>query len=112
MRHWRKVNDRVLSETSCPGHWYRARFHLPQDVDLTRMVATMVPPIYTALNVKDTDNPGIQEWVIGIIIVFGKDHNVGVGRVRVDGICFLRTSYVVNIEHGGCYGRYMRSWRE
>ncbi len=38
------------------------------------------------INVKDTDNPGIQEWVIGIIIVFGKDHNVAVGRVRVDGI--------------------------
>ena len=50
------------------------------------------------INMEDTDNPGIQKWVIGIVVVVGKDHNVAVGGVQVDGV-LLSANIICSIIH-------------
>ena len=35
---------------------------------------------------ENTYNPTIQEWMIRIIVVLGKDHNIAVGCVCINGV--------------------------
>jgi hypothetical protein len=37
---------------------------------------------------KDSDDPGIQEWMMGIILVLSQDHDIAMRCIWVDGVLF------------------------